>query len=371
MDSMTPATVLIVDDEVDNLKLLNAFLQDAGFRVAIARGGREALQRVEQIVPQLILLDVKMPEMDGFEVCATLKAMPAAREIPVIFLTGYADTDGIVKAFHVGAVDYVTKPFRKEELLARVKTHLTLQNTTNALRELNAAKDRFFSIISHDLRSPFTGFISFIEAMLDNLANYSIDDIIIQLTRQRETAKTLYSLLENLLMWSSLQQGRVSYAPQIILLNTVIDHSIAVFQSNLEQKHIHLTTTVPKDTTAFADYRMIETVMRNLLSNAIKFTPSGGAIAIIIRENHALSAIDVTVTDSGIGMNQDELAKLFRIDLKYSRHGTDGEKGTGLGLILCKELLEKNNGRLWVQSEPGKGSTFGFTIPKDEKYVGG
>ena len=641
---MLQEMILIVDDEPTNLGVLLESLEMATFEVLVATQGESALQALRHVRPDLILLDVMMPGIDGFETCRRLKANAATRAIPVIFMTALAETIDEVKGLTLGAVDYITKPFQVETVLARIRTHLALRqaqkqveaqnlklqqeiaerqrietilrkyeriisatpdfislvdrqytyqianaaylhamnksqaevvghavsefvdpvgfetrtqarlerclagdtvqyetwlefentgrrflsltyapyieadqaitgvvisarditqlkqaqgnlqeseeryrrlvelspdaiivqqagqiayintagvNTLRApaaadllgkslldfvhpayqalvaeqiwhssaegqpagflevefvrrdgqvidveiasapvgyhgtaatqsvfkeiterkqaeaqlraahqelqvkngqLRELNASKDKFFSIIAHDLRSPFNallGFTDLMRAQFDALPPAKLKDY---LAKVRLSAERLYALLENLLTWARIQRGLVEYNPQPLDLHELSEEILALFLSNAEQKQIALTSAVPENVLAHADHAMVQTIMRNLVSNALKFTPAGGRITIAAQRT--AHSVAVAVADTGTGMSPEVLAQLFRIDTHYTTTGTAGEKGTGLGLILCHDLVQKNGGRLWVESALEQGATFRFTLPE-------
>ena len=363
--------LLIVDDIAKNLQVLGNILSAKGYTYTPAINGIQALKIIKKRSPDLILLDIMMPEMDGFEVCEKLKSSPKTRDIPVIFLTAKTETDDIVRGFDLGAVDYVTKPFCKQELLARIETHLDLKFAKEKLQELNATKDKFFSIISHDLRSPFNAFIGLTELMLDSLKDFSKDELEEMLILQKDNANRFFALLENLLTWSRIQRNLIECLPEKLYIHDIVENNIALFQSNAQQKQINLYNFTKKNTQVYADRNMLNTVMRNLISNALKFTNPRGDIKIsesiissdVISGTDNKSYVEISVSDSGKGMNAQILAGLFRIDVKHSESGTAGEKGSGLGLILCKELIENNKGIISVKSEPGKGTSFKFTLP--------
>jgi len=354
--------ILIVDDVPNNIKIAANILQRDEYKFFFATNGSGALDKVKSNKVDLILLDVMMPEMDGFEVCKQVRNDPATQDVPIIFLTAKTDTESIVKGFELGATDYVTKPFNGAELLARVKTHLALQRAKEELKELNATKDKFFSIIAHDLRSPFTPLIGFTEVIIEDIDRYSKDDIKKIVGELKTSAETVFALLENLLAWSRLQRGIMEYAPKDTALEEIVAYNVFLFQPGADQKQITLRNLVQENTTVYADYNMISTVMRNLISNALKFTETDGTIEVSAKKDE--QSVVIAVSDTGTGMSNKVVSELFRIDVKYSNIGTAGEKGTGLGLILCKELVEKNGGKIWVESEVGKGSTFRFTLPK-------
>lgn len=233
------------------------------------------------------------------------------------------------------------------------------------LIELNACKDKFISIISHDLQSPFAGIFMLAEIIRQN-AEKQGDKEIKQLADQLQASvENYHALLENLLTWAKIQQRIISYQLQPVDLHLIFARNIALFTPHAKQKQITFRSSIPERIVIHADINMIDTVVRNLLSNAIKFTEAGGIVeAAVTPIEHA---VEVAVSDTGIGIQREELAKLFQIESKYQRTGTSGEKGTGLGLILCKEFIEKHGGRIWVESEEGKGTIFRFTLPSKEE----
>ena len=370
MDSEhTGSLILIVDDELTNLSVLVDTLSHAGLNVSVAKSGEDALEHVNEISPDLILLDVIMPGIDGFETCRRLKDSEAATDIPVIFITALTEAASIVTGFEVGGVDYITKPFRHEEVLARVNAHLTIREQRRQLQALNASKNTFFSIIAHDLKNPFTGFLSLVHLLKQSVAVWDKDGIT-KFTALLETSTGhLSALLENLLTWSQIQRGIIDYYAEQFDLHLLAVRNIKLFTSTAEQKQISLSSSIPKQTLVYADVNMVDTVMRNLLSNALKFTPVGGTVELSARCNQ--QSVEISVADTGIGIAQKHLPGLFRIDVKYKRRGTAHEQGSGLGLILCKEFVERNNGRIWVESEVEKGSRFTVALPRKKVDISG
>ncbi len=369
-------TILIVDDNPTNLGVLFNALNQANFKVLVAEDGEHALAQLDRTKPDIILLDVLMPGIDGFETCRRLKASDIAAEIPVIFMTALSDTVDKIKGFEAGGVDYITKPLQHEEVLARVKAHLTIRQLQQQLKEqnellhdknqqlekLNASKDKFFSIIAHDLRSPFTGFLGLTQFIVENIDDWGKDKIKDITEKLNEAAENLYALLGNLLTWSRIQRGLLEHSPITFDITDVISRNLLLFTSNAKQKNIHFESSVPVGTAVYADPQMVDTVVRNLLSNALKFTKNGGMISIAAAQQDDL--LHLSVADSGIGIPENKIDQLFRIDAKYKRAGTAGEQGTGLGLVLCNELVEKNGGTMWAESGVQQGTTFTFSLPQ-------
>lgn len=246
----------------------------------------------------------------------------------------------------------------------RAESEITLKN--EELIQAHAEKDKFFSIIAHDLRSPFSSFLGLTQVMAEELPNLTMTQVQEIAVSMKNSATNLHQLLENLLQWAQVQQGSIPFNPKKIGLLQLVDESIATIQEPARNKGIDMAYYIPDNLSVYADNNILQTVIRNLTSNAVKFTPRGGTISLAAKTTDA-NHIEISVKDSGIGMNPTLVSNLFRIDVQTSRKGTEGEPSTGLGLMLCKEFIEKHKGRLWVESEEGVGSTFYFTIPGDAK----
>ncbi len=387
-DTRVEGEILIVDDTRNDLRILSQMLTEQGYTVRTAVSGARALVAARLSPPDLILLDIKLPDMNGYEVCARLREGVQTQEIPVIFISVLDEVLDKVRAFAVGGVDYISKPFQLEEVLARVENHLTLrqlqkrlvkQNTllqkkneqmglliasleekNEQLHKLNASKDRFFSIIAHDLRGPFTSLLGFVEVMVSDLDEYSREEIETFVKRIQISARTVFKLLENLLTWSILQRDAVEYYPSQVSLNKIVLKNLGFFTQNARYKEIELTNLVPEDMMVYADHNMVDTIIRNLLSNALKFTGSGGEVQIAARP--VGDYVEVSVSDTGVGMSQARQESLFQLNMEVEV-GTAGEKGAGLGLTLCKELVEINHGTFKVESKENEGTTVTFTLP--------
>jgi two-component system sensor histidine kinase/response regulator len=238
---------------------------------------------------------------------------------------------------------------------------ITLKN--ELLQTINAEKDKFFSIIAHDLKGPLSAFLGATQILSDEIHNMSLEDIREITINMKDSASNLYGLLENLLEWSRLKRGLMDFNPEILKVTRVIIQSIEVLKESARKKNITINFSIPEDFEIFADLHMLETVIRNLVSNAIKFTPVHGEM-IISADKKPDQTIEINVIDSGIGMSPELRGRLFHISEKTSRQGTEGEPSTGLGLLLCKEFIERHNGKMRVTSEQGKGSTFTIIIPE-------
>jgi len=249
-----------------------------------------------------------------------------------------------------------------EDISERKQAQEQIKFQNEQLQKINAEKDKFFSIIAHDLRSPFNGFLGLTHIMAEELPRLTMAQVQELAVSMQNSATNLHSLLENLLQWSQKQQGLIPFHPEIIHLHLVVEETIAVLLESAKEKQIEILNTISIGFTVFADLNMFQTIIRNLVSNAVKFTPNGGRITIDA-SIHNETMLKISVSDTGIGMSPNLLNRLFRLDESANRKGTNNEPSTGLGLLLCKEFVEKNNGKIWVESQEGKGSTFYFTIP--------
>ena len=368
--------ILIVDDVPANLKILANLLEHEGYAVRPVLSGEHALQAAEKEKPDLILLDIMMPDMDGFEVCRLVKENQNLNDVPIIFISALNSTKDIVRALTTGGVDYITKPFRAEEVKARAATHLKLSRQRNEiekqkieLQKLNATKDKFFSIIAHDLRGPFSGFLGLTEIMVEGLSDMTMDEIQEIAEGMKNSATNLSRLLENLLQWAQVQRGLIPFNPKSVALLTIVNESLEILYEAAINKSIDINCDISDNIKVFADSVLVQSIIRNLVSNAIKFTNKGGKISISAKVADD-NSVEIAIRDTGIGMSNTILENLFRIDVQTGRKGTQGEPTTGLGLMLCKEFVEKHGGKLWVESDPeGKsgviGSTFYFNIPNN------
>jgi len=256
-----------------------------------------------------------------------------------------------------------------QNITKRIQAEHEIKLKNEELRKINAEKDKFFSIIAHDLRSPFTGFLGLTRLIAEELPSLSNDEIQNIAISMKDTATNLYRLIENLLHWARAQQGLIPFNPQNLLLLPTFHESIEMVLEPAKNKKIELVYDIPDDLEIYADNNIIQTVIRNLITNAVKFTPQGGKIYLSAKTTTD-KCVEISVKDSGIGMSSELIENLFRIDVQTRRKGTEGEPSTGLGLLLCKEFVEKHGGKIWVESEEGKGSVFSVTLPQQVALTG-
>ncbi|MCD4745167.1 MAG: tetratricopeptide repeat-containing sensor histidine kinase [Bacteroidales bacterium] len=241
------------------------------------------------------------------------------------------------------------------------KTFQELRISEQKLREVNATKDKFFSIIAHDLKNPFNAIIGFSNLLYEDFNKFNENEKKSFIKNIKDASESTFKLLQNLLDWSRTQTGKIEINPEIIDISTIVNDNISILKTNADTKNIKILSEVSFNTMAYADENMIKTVLRNLLSNAIKFTPKSGEVKIFADPFN--NFIEVCISDTGIGISKENIENLFRIDKQFKTKGTVDEPGSGLGLILCKEFIEKNGGEIWAESELGKGSKFKFTLP--------
>lgn len=371
-DNIKGSRILIVDDILENIQVLGGVLRKYDFQIAVAMSGKEALLYLEQKKPDLILLDIMMPEINGIEVCKRIKEKEETKDIPIIFLSAKSEKEDILEGLRAGAVDYITKPFYAEELLSRVTTHLKLKKTTDMLiaqnkilEQLNHTKNKFFSIIAHDIRNTvasIAGFSDILQNQYDNLT---------EIEKQKSvqfiyySSSALLNVLENLLEWAKIQMDKMEIMPIYFDLMEECRLILEFVDMQAKTKKITLKLVGPHSLQVFADKNMIRSVLINLISNAIKFTHPDGIVEVFVEKEETFCK--VSIKDSGVGIKEELLSQIFTMGSHLKTSGTANEKGTGLGLILCKEFVEKNGGKIWVESTFNVGSIFYFTIPLSEK----
>jgi PAS domain S-box-containing protein len=249
------------------------------------------------------------------------------------------------------------------DITERKKTDEEIKLKNELLQTINAEKDKFFSILAHDLKGPLSAFLGATQILTEEIQNMTLEEIKEIAISMKESASNIFGLLENLLEWSRLKRGMMDFIPVTFNATQKITECIEVLVESARKKEIKVTYSLPEDLTIYADSHMFETIIRNLVSNAIKFTPKSGEICVSASTTPD-NSVEIKISDTGIGMDKELIGKLFQLNEKTSRKGTEGEPSTGLGLLLCKEFIEKHGGKIWVESEEGKGSTFVFTIPE-------
>lgn len=366
--------ILIVDDKAENLISLRTFLEQNGFDVDEASSGEEALKKVLKTVYSLIILDVQMPVMDGFEVAEIINGYNKAKDTPILFLSAVnIDKQFITKGYLSGAVDYITKPFDPDILLLKVKTFNRLFQQTNQLKkmqkslkkeiehrkELENKKDEFLSIASHELKTPLTsvrGYIQLIERMLKK--EDAQPHILSHISKASLQINKLGDLVADLLDMSKIASGKMEFTLQEFRFDEMANEVIENLQL-IHQDHVMIKKGF-SEVVVYGDEMRLEQVMVNFLTNAIKYSPEGKEIHIEM--SCVNNELELRVTDFGIGISQELQNQLFE---KYFRVEETSVRfqGLGIGLFICSEIIQRHKGYCSVESEMGKGSTFTFRIP--------
>lgn len=360
--------ILIVDDVVSNVLLLKILLTKEQFGICTASNGRECIEKAKSEHPDLILLDVMMPELSGFETAVILKEDPDTADIPIIFLTALNTPADLVQGFKVGANDFLTKPFNKEELIMRVMQQISLVvarriivRQNEELKNTISNRDKMYSVIAHDLRSPMASIRMVLNLFVNTVSPEMIGPELFSLIdKANKESEETHGLLDNLLKWTKSQTGRLNVVYQDFELNDVIPGVVDIFIMIAETKHIRLNCDLGSERLAVcADNDMLKTVLRNFISNAIKFSHEDSTIDITLK--HEGDNACISVRDHGVGISPERLSGLFKDG--ESTCGTNNEEGSGLGLLLCKDFAVKNGGDVMVESTLGEGSTFSVYIP--------
>lgn len=365
--SKNPASVLMVDDTPANLELLSGMLKVRGYRVRAAISGKLALQAALNDPPDLILLDVNMPEMNGYEVCEKLKAEEKLKNIPVIFLSALSDTIDKVKAFGAGGVDYITKPFQFEEVEARVETHLELrrrnlllQEAYNKLNELEKLRDSLVHMIVHDLRSPLTGVCAYLDILAAGKAHPLSAEQAGCVQEAKKTAGQMIQIVSDVLDVSKMEGGQMKLNLAECDLAAAAEECLAGFKALSRNRAIKFTPP-GGPVTVRADKEIVIRVIQNLLGNALKFTQDNGNILIEVAR--AGERARLSVHDDGPGIAPEYRQRIFEKFAQVELPSGRQKYSTGLGLTFCKMAVEAHGGAIGVASEEGKGSTFWFELP--------
>ena len=360
--------ILIVDDVVSNVLLLKILLTNEKFQVCTANSGTTCIEQAKKEHPDLILLDVMMPDMSGFDAAVILKKDEETKEIPIIFLTALNTPQDLVHGFKVGANDFLTKPFNKEELLMRVMQQISLVAAKRIIekqnRELRATlnnRDKMYSVIAHDLRSPMASIRMVLNLVVASTSPELVGPELFELLdKANKESEEVHDLLDNLLKWTKSQTGRLNVVLQDLDLNDIIPGVVDIFEMIASTKKIKLDLQAPSSPIMVrADNDMLKTVVRNFMSNAIKFSPEDSTIEILMTSEGDFAK--VSVRDHGVGIAADRIDSIFRKG--ETTYGTGGEEGSGLGLQLCQDFARKNGGDCTVESVEGQGSTFSVLIP--------
>jgi len=349
--------VMIVDDMPRNIQLLgNILRENIKCDFSFAQDGRQALDIISRSAPDLILLDIMMPEMDGIELCEKLKKDPATSNIPVIFITARVDSEDVVKGFEAGAIDYITKPFNPPELLARVRTQLAIREKNAIIMKQNVEFRELLHLLCHDLANPIASILGLVNMLEDSGPVRKLKPIM------ADAADNALRLIDLVRKMRKLEDKSEELVLMYLPLADLVDESLCILAQQFEKKNIMVDVNIQENLLVHVEeVSFVNSVMNNILSNAVKFSSKGSVVSIsaFLHEHDAVIAI----CDSGIGMAEEELKNIFSVSLSVSRAGTDGEIGTGFGMPLVKKFVEAYGGSIEISSvekkdeSPGHGMT--------------
>ncbi|CAM2067401.1 Hybrid sensor histidine kinase/response regulator [Sulfidibacter corallicola] len=357
---MTQAVILVVDDHPHNLKVLFNLLTDSGYKVLVAQTGESALEQAIRTKPDLILLDIMMPGIGGFATCRRLKEHESTQSIPVIFLSALAESNHIVEGFNVGAVDYITKPFRQREVLVRIHTHLSLRNLQQSLEEKRQELERaledkrqILNITVHDLKNPLQAIAGYLD-----LVRTQDGEII---DRIKQSTKVMFGIIDGLMRSAELENAGLALNTEPKYIAELVGVAGQEFAGQAKAKNQRMSFEIDKTCLAMVDPLRFYEAIANYLSNALKFSPSDTEIVITLRREG--DRIHFSVRDQGPGLTEKDLQKVFGKFCRLSAKPTGSEPSTGLGLSIVKALVELHDGEVGVHNNPEGGCTFFLWIP--------
>ncbi len=372
--------ILIVDDEILNIEVLTLMLEHE-YTIVTALNGVNALRAAfADPAPDLILLDVMMPKMDGYEICRRLKADQQTKDIPVIFVTALDKTQDEARGFEVGAVDYISKPVVQEIVQARVRTHLALVESLSQLKEdrniiesrnvqldeMNQLKNKFIGIAAHDLRNPIVSILGFTDILL---SDYPLDPEDSRRYFQIISAActTMLDLISDMLDVSVIESGELVLNMGIGSLAKLVNERVQIFEPIANKKNIDIVNKYSNVEDSWFDPNRVAQILDNLIGNAIKFSPSGKQVTTTVEEVDDL--VMISITDQGPGISAEDQLRMFDYFEKLDNKPTDEKSGTGLGLAIVKKIVDVHHGTIVVDSEPGSGATFSFVLPKENPEI--
>ena len=370
--------ILIVEDETIDSFDLKKIISNLGYEViGIVRNGEEAFSKAFEAKPDLILLDIMLSgKLSGIETAEQIKR---CLDVPLIYLTAYAEKETLQNAKVTEPFGYIIKPFEERALQSTIELALhkfkmesklresekRYKQLAEKLHEVNESKDQYFSLISHELRGPFNSILGYAEILNNDLEELSKEELKLYIESLYQSSKHILSLLNNLLHLTRFQTGKVDFNPQVLSLNTCIFKNLEILKLTADKKEISIHNSIDEEIQVFADEAMVNSILLNLITNAIKFSKRGGSIDVSISQRG--KSAEVTIRDNGVGMSDEIIFNLFQIEISKSLPGTEGETGTGLGLVLTKKFIEQNGGIIKVQSRPHQGTSFTFTLPSSNR----
>ncbi|MBM3855177.1 MAG: hybrid sensor histidine kinase/response regulator [Verrucomicrobia bacterium] len=363
--------ILVVDDDRLNLRILAGILRPEGYVTSEASSGERALELIPEFKPNLVLLDVMMPGIDGFEACRRIKATYGEKSPPVIFITAKSESDDVVEGLGAGGVDYLPKPFKPKEVLARIRSHLYNQilseqqkSLVEQLSKANAAKNRFLGMAAHDLRNPLASIRGLSEFLRDGAVGPLTADQLDLVQTIHAASQSMLEMLNQLLDVAAIEAGELKLHLEPTNLGDLAARSVAMINIEAGKKRTRVEFARPDPPVVLpADSAKMKQVIDNLLSNAVKYSPPGSTIRAYVQSGPAAAQCCFFVRDQGPGIPDDERDKLFKDFGRLSSKPTAGEKSTGLGLAICRNIVEAHRGTIAVANLPEGGCEFRVMLP--------
>jgi two-component system sensor histidine kinase/response regulator len=357
--------ILVVDDDRINLRIIGGILRTEGYEISEAVSGEQALEMYAESRPNLVLLDVMMPGIDGFETCRIIKRTYGATSAPVVFITAKSEADDVLMGFDVGGVDYLTKPFRPKEVLARIRTHLSNQLLVEQLSKANAAKDRFLGMCAHDLRNPLSSIRGLAELMGENTIgplNQEQREVVYTI---QGASQSMLQLVNELLDVATIEAGHLRLSMEPTWIGELIEKSVHLSNIEAAKKDTRIVMAETADNPLInLDRNKIRQVVDNLISNAVKYSPRNSVITVKLFFDGPMAGF--AVRDDGPGIPEGERHLLFKEYGRLSNRPTGGEKSTGLGLAICRKIIEAHGGTIGVQNNTDRGCEFAVRLPRSK-----
>lgn len=363
--------ILVVDDDRLNVRILAGILRAEGYELTEAESGERALEVYAAVRPHLVLLDVILPGMDGFEACRQLKRLYGEKSAPVIFITAKSESDDVVEGLGAGGVDYLPKPFQAKEVIARVRTHLQnqllveqQQLLVDQLSKANAAKNRFLGMAAHDLRNPLASIRGLSEFLRDGAVGTLTPDQLDLIQTIHDASQSMLGMVNELLDVATIESGELKLTLERHDIGELVTKCVALTNMEAAKKNTRIQFEGPAAPVVFSfDAAKIKQVVDNLLSNAVKYSPPGSTVTILVQAEPARQRCILAVRDQGPGIPEGERDKLFKDFSRLSVKPTGGEKSTGLGLAICRKIVEAHRGSIGTENLSRGGSEFRVTLP--------
>lgn len=362
-DSDHGPVVMIVDDQIENVQVVAGALDRKGYDLRLFTSSAAALEAAREDIPDLILLDISMPGIDGFEFCRRLKEFDTENDTSVVFLTAaYPEKDHVLHGLALGAVDYISKPVDLQIVTARVQAHLELRLAHKRVKAAEAFQATLVSILGHDLRNPVSGIVGVLSVVRERPERFTEEELREVFEEVWSATKRVQRLVDNIMDWAEVSHDRIEVRYATTELPQLVQAEVDLVDDQAHRKGVILETAID-NVSVVTDKRLLATILRNLVQNAVKYTEAGGTVSVEVREHHR--GVQAIVSDTGVGMSPERANTLFA-DHVSSYTGTDGEKGSGLGLHITRQFVHLLGGTIQVSSTPGAGSTFTVTIPPED-----